>query len=152
MLPKADVAWADVAWALVCLGSSPFVLSCFFRPANVQSSSFKLNNNFLEKLVKVLIKHYKRVLRGKQKRKNYKGSDTDKQQLQRLHLQVVCRDQLYYSLLSKHQPNLNTTVGLNTNDFAYTPPGVYIIPPILISFHDNFTFKLGKFKMFRGGQ
>ena len=30
--------------------------------------------------------------------------------------------------------------------------GVYIIPPILISFHDNFTLNLGKFNIFRGGQ
>ena len=29
-------------------------------------------------------------------------------------------------------------------------PGVYIIPPIHISFHDNFTLKLGKFNIFRG--
>ena len=29
--------------------------------------------------------------------------------------------------------------------------GVYIIPQILISFHDNFTLKLGKFNIFRVG-
>ena len=30
--------------------------------------------------------------------------------------------------------------------------GVYILAPILISFHDNFTLKLSKFNIFWGGQ